>query len=278
MIKRVITGAATLLILAAVILPGGDPLKAMVFVLIAVGMFEAYRAFTKIPGFAMYGGKINPAHCVGYAFAAVYLYFIDDVGKTNIMALILMSFMLALMTTLVLFHKRISVVDCAVTLFGFFYVAVLLSTVYLVREANRGEILVWLIFITAWGSDTGAYCVGKLFGKHKLIPSLSPKKTVEGAVGGVLTSIALSLIYGFLISRYHPRPLENAYYMYIFGAFGALGGMFSQFGDLTASAIKRYTDIKDFGTLLPGHGGVLDRFDSILFTGPAVYLVILAVI
>jgi len=269
MLKRTLTSIVALPILAAAVVFGDLPLKLLVFALVAIGMVELYGALG--------GGKLKIIHYVGFVFAAVYLLLIDKLNNTNTMTIILISFMLCVSTMLVIFHKTINIVDCAETFFGFCYVAVLMSTIYLIRQFEpNGSIIVWLVFITAWGSDTGAYIFGWLFGRHgrhRLIPSLSAKKTWEGAVGGALTATVLSLLYGFVLNRFFPN--EEPMSMLVFGIVGAFGGIFSQFGDLTASAIKRHTNIKDFGKLLPGHGGILDRFDSVLFTSPAVFLVML---
>ena len=128
--------------------------------------------------------------------------------------------------------------------------------------------MVWLIYIGAWGSDTCADCVGKLIGKHKMPSTLSPNKTIEGCVGG----IAGAALIGFLFALGFYR--DNSTLWWQFAIVGAVSSVISQIGDLTASAIKRNHDIKDYGKLIPGHGGILDRFDSIIFTAPIVYYLI----
>jgi phosphatidate cytidylyltransferase len=127
---------------------------------------------------------------------------------------------------------------------------------------------VWLIFIGAWGSDTCAYAVGMLLGKHKIVPKLSPKKTVEGCIGGVIGAALLGYLYALFLGD---KIVGLANPRIIFAIIGASASVISQFGDLAASAIKRNYDIKDYGRLIPGHGGILDRFDSIIFTAPIVY-------
>ena len=145
--------------------------------------------------------------------------------------------------------------------FGIIYCGVMLSFIFQTRMLADGNILVWLIFLSAWGCDTCAYCVGMLFGKHKMAPVLSPKKSVEGAIGGVAGAFVLGIIYASFMHR------DIWIYAIICGA----GAVISMIGDLTASAIKRNMDIKDYGKLIPGHGGILDRFDSIIFTAPIIY-------
>ena len=125
---------------------------------------------------------------------------------------------------------------------------------------------VWLVYIIAFGSDTFAYFTGKFFGKNKLYPEVSPNKTVEGAIGGIIGSTVLSVIYFNYLS------INKYFYIIIFSVSASV---FSMAGDLTASKIKREYGIKDFGKFLPGHGGIMDRFDSVLFVAPAVYYFVL---
>ena len=274
MLKRIISSLVALPVLIFVVVMGGWALKTAVFAAVFIAMYELYEAISK---------KRMSVHYVGYVFAAIYLYFIDNTNVGNVMTVILISFTLMVTSLLVIFHTRINVMDCAATMFGFYYVTVPLSLVYLVREGNGGLFLVWIIFISAWGCDTGAYFTGKAFGRHKLIPSLSPNKTVEGAIGGIVVASALSVVYAAVMV-----PLTDIKQVYDFetmfpllvryAVIGAGGAVFAQLGDLAASAIKRYTQIKDFGSILPGHGGIMDRFDSVLFTAPAVYLISMLVI
>lgn len=129
----------------------------------------------------------------------------------------------------------------------------------------------WLIFLSSWGCDTCAYCSGMLLGKHKLAPVLSPKKSIEGAIGGTLGSAILGLIYAWIFgSRMHgiEEPVIAC------TAACAIAAVISQIGDLAASAIKRNHKVKDYGHIIPGHGGILDRFDSMIFTAPAIYFVL----
>ena len=135
-----------------------------------------------------------------------------------------------------------------------------------------GKYLVWLILLSSWGCDTFAYCAGKLFGKHKMTPKLSPKKTVEGAIGGVVGAAVLGFLYGTFFKNNMIQVINPGV---ISGAACAIAAVISMVGDLAASAIKRNHDIKDYGNLIPGHGGILDRFDSMIFTAPAIYFAIM---
>ena len=134
-----------------------------------------------------------------------------------------------------------------------------------------GRYLVWLIFLCSWGCDTCAYCVGRLFGKHKMAPVLSPKKSIEGAVGGVVGAFLLTMIYCMVFQSQMNLSLPK---IVILSGIAAIGGLISMVGDLAASAIKRNVDLKDYGHLIPGHGGILDRFDSVIITAPIIYYLI----
>ena len=131
----------------------------------------------------------------------------------------------------------------------------------LLRYIKGGEVAFLLVFIGAWVSDVGAYFVGSFIGKHKLIPEVSPKKTVEGSLGGILMASLVSVIYGFLIETISDTLDPN---YVVLAVAGALLAVVSQIGDLIASLIKREYGIKDYSNLMPGHGGVVDRFDSVM--------------
>ena len=135
-----------------------------------------------------------------------------------------------------------------------------------------GKYLVWLIVLSSWGCDTCAYCAGMLLGKHKLAPVLSPKKTIEGAVGGVAGAALLGFLYGAYFEGSMTNMIQPGA---ISAAACAIAAVISQLGDLAASAIKRNHNVKDYGHLIPGHGGILDRFDSMIFTAPAIYFAVL---
>ncbi len=123
--------------------------------------------------------------------------------------------------------------------------------------------------MSSWGNDTCAYFTGVFLGKHKMTPKLSPKKTYEGAIGGVVGATLLGFGYGFAISSKMSDVLVHPVYTFAIASF--IGAFLSIFGDLAASAIKRNHDVKDYGKLIPGHGGIMDRFDSAIFTAPVVY-------
>ena len=159
--------------------------------------------------------------------------------------------------------------------FGILYVPVMLSFIYQTRMLEDGFQLVWLVFLSAWGCDTCAYCTGVLIGKHKLAPVLSPKKSIEGAVGGVVGAALLGLIYALAAGKFFP---EFDHSPAVYALICAVGALISMVGDLAASGIKRNHNIKDYGKLIPGHGGILDRFDSVIFTAPVIYFLAIALL
>ena len=161
-------------------------------------------------------------------------------------------------------HVKINFQKIAMTFLGGLIVPYLLCSLIRIHTMTIGRYVILIPFIVACINDTGAYFAGMLFGRHKLAPVISPKKTIEGAVGGVLCAMLVMLLYTFVLDVFFGFYVNYAYAM-IYGLFGSLVGIF---GDLCFSVIKRQTGIKDYGNLIPGHGGVLDRFDSLIVVGP----------
>lgn len=261
-LTRLLSGIVLLAVLIAVIVTGGNVLLAFTALISLIGLFELYRA-VKLE-------KTLPA-LIGYLAGVFYevLLFLDY-GEHQ-MTLFLVFFLL-LMAVYVLSYPKYVFEQIAGIFLGFFYVIVMLSYLYQVRMTAGGAYLVWLVVISAWGSDTFAYCAGRLFGKHKLPSLLSPKKTIEGCIGGVVGAGLLGLVYA-LIFKEHITAVANA--VVVFPIACAIGSVIAQIGDLCASAVKRNHEIKDYGRLIPGHGGIMDRFDSVIFTAPVVYLLLM---
>lgn len=167
--------------------------------------------------------------------------------------------------TFAVFSKgKIKVDGAAILYIMSFYVLVSFNSLYGLRHTEKGVYIYLLPFIASWATDIFAYFSGRLFGRHKLIPDVSPKKTVEGAIGGFVAAIALTLLYGLIIDL----CTDVKVHYLLLAAAGALMSAVSMAGDLIASLVKRHCGIKDYGRILPGHGGILDRFDSVLAAAP----------
>lgn len=259
MLVRILSGIVLLLITGSSLIIGGWYLYGICIFISLVGMMEYYRVLginKKLPGI------------IGYVGATAYyvsLLMTDECFGILVLTATAIAMMIAYVAT----FPKYTIEDIAKGYFGVIYVAVMISYIYLTRQLPDGEYLAWLIFICSWGSDSFAYLAGVAFGKHKMTPKLSPKKSYEGAVGGIAGAAVLGELFGVLV-----KYLTGADYMAAFTAASAIGATISIFGDLAASAIKRNKDIKDYGRLIPGHGGILDRYDSVIFTAPIVYWVL----
>jgi len=264
--KRIATALIGLPIAIFLITLGGLPFLTIIGVISLIGLYEFYKATS---------GKILPVHIAGYTSVPIYFFILHSSSDVLHLFLLGIILLLVVLAMLVLLYKTVSITDCAITIFGFYYIPVLFSFAYMTREHYLGSFFVWIIFISAWGSDSGAYIFGKLFGRNKLAPVLSPKKTVEGALGGVFVAALIAFAYAALMLRFSSIDIDEAIPVVLICVIsGAVGSVFSQFGDLAASAIKRNSNIKDYGNIFPGHGGVMDRFDSVLFTAPCVFILI----
>lgn len=266
---RFISGIILVIILLVLGITGGNVLLAGLGVVSLVGMYELYRIFHI---------EKSGMGILGYIVCLCWYYFgmKFEVGTNlNILFLFSMILLIALMFVYVFRFPKFKVDQVMAAYFGFFYVAVMLSCIYLTRMLSNGKYLLWLIFLCSWGCDTCAYCVGMLIGKHKMAPVLSPKKSVEGAVGGVVGAALLTVIYCFIFKEAMSITTTR---IWVLAGISAVGALISMVGDLAASAIKRNYEIKDYGTLIPGHGGILDRFDSVIFTAPIIYFMALYLI
>ncbi len=164
--------------------------------------------------------------------------------------------------------KNIGFERAGAMLLGLVYVPIMFGHLFLFETLNKGVYYLWLIFIIAFATDTAAYFIGSTIGRKKLAPRISPKKTVAGSLGGILAAAIVAVIYGRILRSNF--DLDLAWYLYF--AIGIVASIAGQCGDLLASMIKRRVGIKDFSKILPGHGGILDRFDSIIFIIPIIYI------
>lgn len=258
---RLLSGIVLVIIALATIIPGGIVLFATLAAISLIGMQELYKAMR------VHENQAGSLEIMGYAGAMVYyLTLLLDREEFSLIAILFA--LVLIMSVYVFTYPKYHADQIMAAMFGVIYVAVMLSYIYKTRNLEGGAWLVGLIFISSWGSDTCAYCVGMLIGKHKMAPVLSPKKSVEGGVGGVVGAALLGALYAVVIAKWNPASGHTAL---MYALICAVGALISMVGDLAASAIKRNHDIKDYGKLIPGHGGILDRFDSIIFTAPIIF-------
>ena len=204
-------------------------------------------------------------------FAARYI--TQHVGKISytiaISGVIVFIYMYYLMCISVVSKGKLCILDSSLVFMTTLYITVGFTSIVLLRDLPHGNLLILLVFIGAWVTDGAAYFVGRALGKHKLIPDVSPKKTVEGAIGGSVFCSISFVIFGFAAGKVTTSS-ANLIEMII---AGLAISVISQFGDLIASLIKRHYGIKNYGKLFPGHGGVMDRFDSIIAIAPFLLMI-----
>lgn len=259
-VTRLISGIVLVILALLTICSGGYILAATLLVTSLIGVFELYRV-----------AKVQKKDdvllaCIGY-LGVISHYVLLVCGLSAYSMINLIFVLVALMFVYVFTYPKYHADQIMAAFFGVVYVGVMLSYIFQTRQGTDGAFLVWLIFLCSWGCDTCAYCVGMLIGKHKMSPVLSPKKSVEGAVGGVVGAALLGALYAAIVGKY----MQAESPVLVFAVICAVGALISMVGDLAASAIKRNHEIKDYGKLIPGHGGILDRFDSVIFTAPIIY-------
>lgn len=272
MAVRIISGAILVVIALVTILAGGPVLAATLFLISLV----AFSELCKATGIHEQGKRVNALEMAGYFAVTIYygiLFFARNVLEGEVFQICLfMTVIITLMAMMFIYvftFPNYQASQIMSAFFSFVYAPVMLSCIALTRSLPYGIYLVWMIFISSWICDTCAYFAGVTLGKHKLTPKLSPKKSVEGAVGGVLGSAAVGALFGYFMVEH---VISEQQVTWVFALISAIGACISQVGDLAASGIKRNHNIKDYGKLIPGHGGIMDRFDSVIFTAPMVYL------
>lgn len=182
-------------------------------------------------------------------------------------------YVVVLFLMMLICNKRVKAADIAMLLLGIIYIPYFLSYIIHIRTMDYGRFFIWLVFLGAFSTDTCAYFAGRFFGKRKLWPEISPKKTVAGAVGGVAGAGIMFVIFGLVVNNVFASFLDGKQFnLLLLFILGLIAAVISEIGDLAASSIKRQYNIKDFGNLLPGHGGILDRCDSIIFVAPTIFL------
>ena len=265
---RLISGILLVIAALLTIISGGYVLFFTLLCISLIGMQELYKAM------GIHEDRTGLLEIVGYLGAVLY-YISLLLGFESYGLMAVLVSLILVMFVYVFTYPKYHADQVMAAFFGVVYVSVMLSYIYLTRSLEGGAFLVWLIFLCSWGCDTCAYCVGILIGKHKMAPVLSPKKSIEGAVGGVVGAALLGLIYALAAGKFFP---EFDHSPAVYALICAVGALISMVGDLAASGIKRNHNIKDYGKLIPGHGGILDRFDSVIFTAPVIYFLAIALL
>lgn len=266
-ITRLLSGMVLLGLSFLFVIIGGIPLTAITMLLSAGAFYE----MTKALGLQK-EKKFTSLTIAGYL--AIIVFYVTMMLTDNMLWPV-MCIVLAIIVFLTIYVTAFPKYTCEDTMgavFALMYAPIMLCFLPLTRGLEDGKYIVWMIYISSWGYDTCAYCVGMLFGKtvgnHKMFPKLSPKKSYEGTIGGVIGAALIAWLYGhFLMARVTDIP--NVEWM--LPVIAAVGAIIAQIGDLAASAVKRNKEIKDYSHLIPGHGGILDRFDSMIFTAPITY-------
>ena len=259
--KRVWTAIIGLPFVIAIIVFGNIYLIDILFAFIAwLSLHEYFKSFD---------GKSKPIKWIGY-IACLLISIVHIVPKeyaVMTIGILLPTSIVILFAQSIITNMKYNINDLAITFMGICYIPLFLMYIPMLLGEQNGKILIWYIIISAWGTDIFAYCVGKKIGKHKF-SKISPNKSIEGCIGGTIGAILLTVIYTIVINVFLGLNIN------IFAIIGIsiILSLIGQIGDFAASSIKRYVGIKDFSNLLPGHGGMLDRIDSLIFIAPFAYL------
>lgn len=259
-IKRVTSALLGFPLVLAILLVGNKIFVDVALSIIAIlSISEYFNAISKVA---------NPVKWVGYlsCFSIAFIHIIPAEYLNMVVTLAVPSVIIILFAHVIITDMKTTFKDIAYTFIGIFYVVFFIMFVAFIDGMENGKILIWYAILAAWGTDIFAFFAGRTFGKHKF-SKVSPKKTIEGCVGGTLGAVILMIIYTFFVNKYLQM---NYSYVYI-SIMGIILSILGQIGDFAASSIKRFVDIKDYSNLIPGHGGMLDRIDSLIFLAPFAY-------
>lgn len=259
-VKRVTSGLLGFPLVLFIFIIGNKYVIDVALALIALlSMNEYFNAVEKVS---------KPVRWVGYlsCISIAMVHVIPQESLNMVITLSIPTILIILFAHVIATDMKINFKDIAYTFLGIFYVVFFIMFIAFITGMENGKILIWYAIFAAWGTDIFAYLVGKYFGKHKF-SKVSPKKSIEGCIGGTIGAIVLMLLYTYFVNKYLGM---NYSYMYI-GGIGLILSLVGQIGDFSASSIKRYVDIKDYSNLIPGHGGMLDRIDSLIFLAPFAY-------
>ena len=263
--QRILSGAILALFFAAIVLFNQSfplALNIVVALISVTAVFELVKAL----------GLARKWFLAAPALAAAALI---PFCKGNVQFLVYCLFTLLLFSAMLIYHQETTFKEVGMLYSMVVLIPSALQTLVSLRDLsdNHGMFYVLIAVLSAWVADVGAYFAGTFFGKHKLCPNISPKKTIEGAIGGMVVDVVAMLLCGVFFTELYHHGNAQASYLALF-IIGLFGSVLSILGDLSFSLIKRSCHIKDFGQVIPGHGGILDRFDSVIFTAPFVYLLV----
>ena len=260
-IKRITSGLLGFPVVLLILIFGNRIVVSVALAIIALlAMNEYFNAISKVA---------KPVKWIGY-LSCLSIAIIPIIPKEYISTIIIAgipTILLILFTQIIVTEMKTTFKDISFTFLGIFYIVFFMLFVALIDGMENGKILIWYEIIAAWGTDIFAFFIGMKFGKHKF-SKISPKKSIEGCIAGIVGAIILMLIYTYIINTFLGMDYS---YLSILG-IGLILSVISQIGDFAASSIKRYVDIKDFSNLIPGHGGMLDRIDSLIFIAPFAYI------
>lgn len=262
-IKRLTSGFIFMAVLILVLCLNNAIVDSVFVVLLSIiGIYEYNKCF-KTKGY-------NPIPFVGYISCFGILLLganIDLLTKINIIAISIPILLVITFSYIVIKKLKVNIIDLIITFFSIIYVPFLFSFIKLLFLMPHGRIFVILAFASSISTDTFAYEIGSRFGRHKLSEVVSPKKSIEGSIAGIIGSIVVCIIVAIITNTY----FNTNFNIILIGIMGLVLSIVGQIGDLAASSIKRFCGVKDFSKLMPGHGGILDRFDSVMFIAPILY-------
>ena len=261
-IKRITSGLLGFPLVLAVLLIGNKIVVDIALAIIALlAMSEYFNAVEKVS---------KPVRWLGYVscFSIAFIHIIPVESLNMVVTLAVPTILTILFAQVIATDMKTNFKDIAYTFIGIFYVVFFMMFVALIDGMNNGKILIWYAIIAAWGTDIFAYVVGMAIGKHKYT-AVSPKKSIEGCIAGAAGAVIVSTIFMIISNNYWGTEFSYGMIAIVSLALSLL----SQIGDFVASSVKRFVDVKDYGNLLPGHGGMLDRLDSLVFIAPFLYMI-----
>lgn len=265
-LKRLISALIGFPLVAIVLIFGNKYLVDISISIIAImSLYEFFKCFDEKQ-------SNKSIRWIAYLCAILisFIHVIPSQYILKIIAAIIPTSILILFAQVIITDMKYNIKDISITFFAICYIAIFLMYIPIIREMENGKILIWYVFFAAWGTDVFAYEIGKRFGKHKF-SKISPNKSIEGCIAGTVGAIIIMAVYTFICNTYLGMDFNYLYVILISIVLSLVG----QLGDFAASSIKRYTQIKDFGNLIPGHGGILDRIDSVIFIAPFAYFLLM---